>query len=438
MSEGSNLPIGEIAESLIDGPFGSNLKSEHYVDEPGIPVVRLNNVQETRFDSKDKAFVSESHAATLARHHVRPGDVLIAALGDETHPVGRSCCYPDDQPDAINKADCFRLRCKPDLAINRYVMFALNSEFARAQIRRFEQGVTRKRINLGNIQRVRVGIPDLARQRRIAEILTTVDQAIVQTEALIAKTQQIKTGLMDDLFTRGVTPDGRLRPPRDQAPHLYKPSPLGWIPREWEVVPIGSLIESWAMGPRFSADEYSDNGNVATLRTSDMDAEGNINYDSMPLASLDLSGLHQHLLRPEDLVVSRSGTCGIAGVFDGHSRDVLPGAFLIRLRFQRSILSEFARTFINSPFGSRATSRIAEGGVQKNLRGTELCRLLLPVPHREEQTTMQATLAAVDSRCRAAEEEACTLLKLKIGLMEALFRDSTLRKGDVWPRYSKA
>ena len=57
---------------------------------------------------------------------------------------------------------------------------------------------------------------------------------IEQTETLIAKYQQIKAGLMHDLFTRGVTPDGKLRPTRAEAPQLYQESPLGWIPKEWE------------------------------------------------------------------------------------------------------------------------------------------------------------------------------------------------------------
>lgn len=73
-----------------------------------------------------------------------------------------------------------------------------------------------------------------------AEILSTVDEAIEQTEALIAKTQQIKAGLMHDLFTRGVTANGQLRPPREEAPQLYKQSPLGWIPREWDA---GHLVD---------------------------------------------------------------------------------------------------------------------------------------------------------------------------------------------------
>ncbi len=79
-------------------------------------------------------------------------------------------------------------------------------------------------------------------QQGIADILDT-RRSIEQTEALIAKYQQIKAGLMHDLFTRGVTPDGKLRPTRAEAPQLYKESPLGWIPKEWQIQQLGTLAE---------------------------------------------------------------------------------------------------------------------------------------------------------------------------------------------------
>lgn len=72
-------------------------------------------------------------------------------------------------------------------------------------------------------------------QSKIAEVLATVDQAIEQTEALIAKQQRIKTGLMQDLLTRGIDEHGQLR---TEQTHAFKDSPLGRIPVEWQVAPI--------------------------------------------------------------------------------------------------------------------------------------------------------------------------------------------------------
>lgn len=192
--------IDQIAESLIDGPFGSNLKSEHYVDDPGVRVVRLQNVGSGTYSDADKAFVSQRHAAYLSRHQVLSGDVLVAGLGDEAHPVGRSCCYPAELPPAINKADCFRLRCEASQALNPYVMLFLNTLRARHQVRRYEQGVTRLRINLGNLRRIQIPLPTVKEQHmvveRVAAVTADIEAAVAQYEKALATKQGLRVDLL--------------------------------------------------------------------------------------------------------------------------------------------------------------------------------------------------------------------------------------------------
>lgn len=201
LKEWSLKTISTIADSLVDGPFGSNLKSEHYVAEPGVRVVRLQNIQEGYYNDGDPAFVSQRHADYLMRNAVNPGDVLIAALGDESYPVGRACCYPPELPPAINKADCFRLRCHPEMAINTYVMHFLSTAAARDQVKRFEQGVTRRRTNLGNLRRVIAALPSLDEQKCIIQRLAVAGEQISTGELQVEKLRQQKQGLMHDLLT---------------------------------------------------------------------------------------------------------------------------------------------------------------------------------------------------------------------------------------------
>jgi type I restriction enzyme S subunit len=78
-------------------------------------------------------------------------------------------------------------------------------------------------------------------QTKIAEILSTVDRTIEQTEALIAKQQRIKTGLMQDLLTRGLDEHGNLR---SEQTHQFKDSPLGRIPVEWDVKLADELCDA--------------------------------------------------------------------------------------------------------------------------------------------------------------------------------------------------
>jgi type I restriction enzyme, S subunit len=89
----------------------------------------------------------------------------------------------------------------------------------------------------------KVFCPGALEQARIAKILDTLDTAILQTEAIIEKLKQVKQGLLHDLLTRGIDAHGELRPPQSQAPHLYKDSPLGWMPKEWRCETVGRVIQ---------------------------------------------------------------------------------------------------------------------------------------------------------------------------------------------------
>ena len=98
-------------------------------------------------------------------------------------------------------------------------------------------------------------------QTQIAAILSTIDRAIEQTEAIIAKQQRIKTGLMQDLLTKGIDEDGNVR---SEETHAFKDSPLGRIPVEWEVETLSSVVDL-QVGYAFKSSWFSENG-VRLLR----------------------------------------------------------------------------------------------------------------------------------------------------------------------------
>lgn len=76
-------------DAFSDGPFGSNLKTEHY-SSSGARVVRLQNIGRGVFLDQDKTFIRMDHYVNLLRHSVRPGDIVVAALGDGLRPGGRT------------------------------------------------------------------------------------------------------------------------------------------------------------------------------------------------------------------------------------------------------------------------------------------------------------------------------------------------------------
>jgi type I restriction enzyme, S subunit len=131
----------------------------------------------------------------------------------------------------------------------------------RGLFERYAAGSTFPEINKADTGRVGILHPfDISQQRRIAAILTSLDTAIEKTEALIEKHQQIKAGLMHDLFNRGVLPNGQLRPPRELAPELYRQTSIGWVPTNWVASKIDTIADVVDPNPSHRNPTYHDEG----------------------------------------------------------------------------------------------------------------------------------------------------------------------------------
>jgi type I restriction enzyme S subunit len=179
------LALSRVCLARCDGPFGSGLKSEHY-SESGVRVVRLQNIGSAEFFDTDRAYINEEYRSQLGDHSVFPGDLLIAGLGDDAHPVGRACVAPENIAPAIVKADCFRFRLDVRLLLPRFGAYQL-SVTAAAAAGAFSTGATRSRLNLTAMATRKVALPPLEEQAAIVIIL---DQRCDESCAVIAKIKE--------------------------------------------------------------------------------------------------------------------------------------------------------------------------------------------------------------------------------------------------------
>lgn len=172
----------------------------------------------------------------LGNRVLKNGDILIEKSGGSPEqPVGRVVFFDRDHEGLVyvhsNFLQLLRVADYFDSKFSYYLMVFL---YFSGRVFRYQQQTTGIiNLKLENYLREKVVVPALPTQRRIQYILSIIDQTIEKTEALIEKYQQIKAGMMHDLFTRGIGSDGKLRPPREQALELYQHTPIGWIPKEW-------------------------------------------------------------------------------------------------------------------------------------------------------------------------------------------------------------
>lgn len=182
---------------------------------------------------------------TIAPSQVlQPGELLIANtdLTRDGDIVGCPMLVPTINGETITMSMDLSKLVEDDEKIDRnFLYYKLMTDPVRRFMKDHASGSTVLHLQTKAVPSLELEIPtSKPEQAKIAEILLTVDQAIEQAEALIAKQQRIKTGLMQDFLTRGIDEHGNLR---SEKTHEFKDSPLGRIPVEWNDFKLGECSE---------------------------------------------------------------------------------------------------------------------------------------------------------------------------------------------------
>lgn len=158
--------LAPVENAMIDGPFGSNLKRENYIDEPEVRIVQLGNIGEGGWVDDSKKYTSFEHLNTIRRHEVFPGEIVIAKM----MPAGRAIILPDLGTRCVLSSDAIRF--VPDPSIDtRYMLYAINSPAIRQKISDDAHGATRVRTSIKKLKSYRIPVPPIEVQREVVRIL---------------------------------------------------------------------------------------------------------------------------------------------------------------------------------------------------------------------------------------------------------------------------
>lgn len=264
--------------------------------------------------------------------------------------------------------------------------------------------------------KLEIPFPPKPEQSLIAEVLSTIDQAIAHTEALITKYQRIKTGLMQDLLTRGIDEHGQLRNPKT---HKFKPSPLGMIPEEWECKPAKDLCSDICVGIVIRPSQYYCDSGVPALRSANIREDG-ISRDELVFISEQSNQLLSKSIIREGYVLSvRTGYPGTSAVVP---KD-LDGANCIDLIISKpraKLLSKYLATWINSPLGRNQVLKGQGGLAQQHFNVSEMENLLVLRPELNEQQRIIELITTQDKLLRLESLYLEKLQAQKKGLMQDL------------------
>ncbi|MEG4023769.1 restriction endonuclease subunit S [Microcoleus sp. S13C4] len=227
-----SLPLEDLTSLIKDGTHGT-----HQDIDSGVPLLSAkdirNGVLEIPNDCRRISFFD--YSLIHKNYEIAKNDILLTVVGS----IGRCYLVSGSEPRFTIQRSVSVIR--PQSINANYLYHYFLSENFQRQLKNSVNASAQGGVYLGTLANCLVNFPTCKEeQEQIAAVLSTIDRAITQTEAIIVKQQRIKTGLMQDLLTKGIDEKGNIR---SEATHEFKDSAIGRIPVEWDVELLDKLGE---------------------------------------------------------------------------------------------------------------------------------------------------------------------------------------------------
>ena len=420
--EFKDSPVGRIPKDwnicrlkdLTDSPDSITygvLKPGEYVPN-GVPLLQIQDVIHRNIEVSKLHRISKQLDAQYSRTRLSGGEIVMSLVGT----IGRVAQIPSWLAGANLHRNLARIQIYHGNS-SRFVYHYLQSSLVQQAITASTFGSTQSLLNLAVVRELLIAVPPKHEQQIIAEILDTVDDAIARTSSLITKLKQTKAGLLQDLLTRGLDENGELRDPQAH-PEQFKDSPLGKIPKEWQVLQLSEVtaIENGTT-PSREESKFWNEGTIPWLTTGKV-------HDRIIVQSDEF--ITNFALQICSLRLLPVGTILVAMIGQGITRGKVA-----YLAFQSAINQNFGAIFPCLSFNSkflfhyldmnyeyvRGSSR---GSNQQALNCSVLGRLQVICPLIKEQNAISTVIDSYDQRIRQEEAYLNKLKLQKQGLMQDL------------------
>ncbi len=385
------VKIGEIGE-VITGTTPSTKVKEYWGE--GYLFVTPTDFSNNKYVHKTERSVTERG---IERARIIPKDSVmvtcIASIGEVA--MSSEECITNQQ---INSIVC------GEKANPHYVYYTM--KFRKNVLKRWAGITTSPIVKKSLFEEFPLPLPSLPEQKKIAEILSTVDQAIEKVDDAIAKTERVKKGLMQELFTKGI------------GHKEFKDTEIGRIPKKWGVVRLSEIINVFQYGLSVKIKEE---GKYPIVKMDDI-VNGYVIDDNIKYTDIDDETFDNFKLNKGDILFNRTNSyelVGRTGIFLLNGNYVF-ASYLIRLKPTHEIVNShflaFYLVFKNNKIRHLATRAVH----QANINATNLQKFKVPLPPLPEQKKITEILSTVDKRLELLRNKKGRLEKVKKGLMNDL------------------
>lgn len=379
----SEVPLEDLA--VGDAPIVYGILKPGPNIPGGIPYVRPTEMGDREIRLGRVLRTTQKIASEFRRSTLRTGDLVLTIVGT----IGKIAFVPPEL-DGGNITQCsVRIRTDPKKANPRYLSWALESPRVRRQYDEYRFGSGVPRLNVGHVRALKIPLPPLPEQRRIADILDKADAIRRKRKEAIALTEQLLRSAFLDMFGDPVT-----------------------NPKGWEVKPLGDLAEAASgvtKGKKYGSETMV---TVPYMRVANVQ-DGHLVLDEVKTITVSSDDARRYLLKDGDVLLTEGGDpdkLGRGTVWRNEVADCIHQNHIFRVRPTGAVRSEYLSALIGSERGKRYFLRAAKqttGIATINI--TQLKSFPVLLPPIDLQDRFLAALADLEAS-RARQQQADSLI----------------------------
>jgi type I restriction enzyme S subunit len=392
--------LGDVCE-IIGGSTPSTKNKEYW--DGDIPWAVPTDITKLKSNiiSQTERNITEKGLSNISAKLLPIGSILLTSRAT----IGE--CAINIKPMATNQGFA-SLICN-EKVYNWFIFYLIIS--LKEHLVKLSGGSTFREISKKSVRAIKVPFPPVSEQKKIAEILSTVDKVIEKKKSIIEKTKELKKGLMQELLTCGI---GHTK---------FIKTELGEIPLEWKVMSLNDISEEIYRYPTYYNIQYVSQG-IPEIRGEIIESNGKLDNDLSKyrfISNVTAARFPRTTLKEGDFVISVRGTMGKAAIVPKFLDGANITANLIRISPNRNIVFPL---FIHQVFLSNRFQEVlntaSSSTTIKTIKASELKRIKFAIPSIQEQKRIAQILSSWDTKIK---EDICQYAKLedlKNGLMQTL------------------
>ncbi|EMN7203383.1 restriction endonuclease subunit S [Vibrio parahaemolyticus] len=351
------------------------------------------------------------------KHEVAVDDILITKAGP-AHRVG-VVAHVKSTPSKILVSGKMTLMRVKQGYVSSFIAYALSTEYSQKPLKESTTGMASSQTNFTHdtLKEIPIVVPNSKNeQKKIAAILTSVDDVIEKTQAQIDKLKELKTGMMQELLTSGVGVDGK--------PHTeFKDSPVGPIPKGWEVAKLDEVAVIQT-GAAKSSKLTGDLVELPYLRVANVQ-DGYLDLSEIKTIKVPKSKSERFLLRENDVLVNEGGDFDKLGRGSIWSGQISPCAHQNHVFVVRTNTNKLNPNFFNHLSGSEHGKKYYMGCAKQttnlaSINSSQLKQFPVLLPSLEEQVVICQVLNSIDENISKKQAKLAQNRDLKKALMQDL------------------